>query len=230
MARGEEPEAGIDLLGRMQTSGLDLPVIFYTGRFAAQRPEAALRAGAFASTNVSEELYELVKKAVRRVDKRAVLVASVEALALENRKLAERWQMLAVFPADFDHRAVAAMWEFDERAALQSINELVQRSMLLFDEVDGRYRVHDLLRDLTRLPLEGEDDAAVERRLEGAAAGHAKDYCGVLARAQDLYLDGAENVFAGLALYDLEQRNIGAGRAWAAEHIDISEDATRLAH
>jgi hypothetical protein len=123
------------------------------------------------SPGVSEELYELVKKAVRRVDKRAVLVASVEALALENRKLAERWQMLAVFPADFDRRAVAAMWEFDERAALQSINELVQRSMLLFDEVDGRYRVHDLLRDLTRLPLEGEDDAAVERRLEGAAAG-----------------------------------------------------------
>ena len=48
---------------------------------------------------------------------RAVLGLSARALARENRTLAERWQMLAVFPDEFDRDAAAAVWEVEPTTA-----------------------------------------------------------------------------------------------------------------
>jgi tetratricopeptide (TPR) repeat protein len=77
--------------------------------------------------------------------------------------------------------------------------------------------------------LEDEDEVTVKQRLEEAAARHARHYCEVLAAANELYLKGDENVVAGLALYDLEQRNIAAGQDWAVKRMEISDEAARLA-
>ena len=76
------------------------------------------------------------------------------------------------------------------------------------------------MRDVARVPLEGQDGATLEAALEAARARHARHYCDVLATADDLYLKGGQGVLAGLALYDLEQRNIAAGQAWAAARIE----------
>ena len=92
--------------------------------------------------------------------------------------------------------------------------------MIMHDEASRRWRLHDLMRDVAQVPLEGQDAAALEAGLESARARHARHYCGVLAGADELYLKSGESVLAGLALYDLEQRNIAAGQAWAAARID----------
>ena len=110
--------------------------------------------------------------------------------------------------------------EVEADDAPRDLGELRRRSMVLFDDADRRWRLHDLMRDVARVPLEGRTSAALEAGLEAARARHARHYCGVLATANDLYLKGGERVLAGLALYDLEQRNIAAGQAWAAAHIE----------
>jgi hypothetical protein len=50
-------------------------------------------------------------------DVRAVLGLSARALAREDRTLAERWQMLAVFPDEFDRDAAAAVWDIEATSA-----------------------------------------------------------------------------------------------------------------
>ncbi len=164
-----------------------------------------------------------------RLDVQAVLSLSARKLAEDNPMLAQRWRMLVVFPQSFDHAAAAAVWEAPEANTRRGLSEMVRRSMALYDEADGRYRLHDLMRDVARLPLAGQEKAVVERRLEAAAARHARHYCKVLVAAGDLYLTGGETLLAGLALYDLEQRNIAAGQAWAADRIQTSDDGARLA-
>ena len=159
----------------------------------------------------------------------AALSLSARRLAEEKPDLEARWRLLAVFPASFDAAAAAAVWEVEADAAETGLGELRRRSMVLWDEADDRWRLHDLMRDVAGVPLEGQDESALDARLEAARARHARHYCGVLAGADDLYLKGGDGVLAGLALYDLEQRNIAAGQAWAAARIEQDDAAARLA-
>jgi putative methionine-R-sulfoxide reductase with GAF domain len=61
MTRGQEAEAGLDLLRGLQEHSLALPVIIFSAPFAAERPQDALNAGAFGCTREVTELYRLVR-------------------------------------------------------------------------------------------------------------------------------------------------------------------------
>jgi tetratricopeptide (TPR) repeat protein len=174
-------------------------------------------------------LAKLKLKGMPKLDVAAVLGFSARQLAAENRPLAERWQTLAVFVDSFDLAAAAAVWQVGTGKALEGLGELVVRSMVRFDQEANRYRLHDLMRDVAGVALAEKDQAALEARLEAARARHARHYCEVLAAAQALYLKGGAGVVAGLALYDLEQRSIAAGQAWAAARIEQDDMAARLA-
>jgi len=162
-------------------------------------------------------------------DVRAVLGLSAKALAREEPALAARWQVLAVFPDEFDRDGAAAVWEVEATTASLQLSELAARSMVIHDEASRRWRLHDLMRDVAQVPLEGQDQATLQARLEAARARHARHYCGVLETAGNLYLKGGEGVLAGLALYDLEQRNIATGQSWCARKTKTDETAVALA-
>jgi tetratricopeptide (TPR) repeat protein len=168
-------------------------------------------------------------KGLPSLDVATVLGFSIRHLREDDATLAQRWRQLAVFPTSFDVKAAAALWRADEIEAEIGLQELLARSMVRLERTTGRYSLHDLMRDLAHVPLEAEDQAALNERLDVAAARHAQHYYRVLATAHELYLKGGENVVAGLALYDIEQRNIAAGQAWAVERIEVSDDAAQLA-
>jgi hypothetical protein len=132
------------------------------------------------------------------LDVAAVLSLSARQLHRDKPDAAARWQQLAVFHGDFDHAAAAAVWDIASEQARRTLAELRRRSMVLWEQQHDRYRLHDLMRDVARLPLEAEDQATVDQRLAAAAAPHAQHYCGVLKAANDLYLKGGENMVAGL--------------------------------
>jgi tetratricopeptide (TPR) repeat protein len=161
-------------------------------------------------------------------DVRAVLGLSAKALAREEPVLAERWQLLAVFPDEFDRDGAAAVWELEATKASLQLSDLAARSMVMHDEASRRWRLHDLMRDVVGMALEGQGQAALGARLEAARARHARHYCGVLWRCDALYKEKGR-LLEGLALYDLEQRSIAAGQTWAAARIEQDDAAARLA-
>lgn len=149
----------------------------------------------------------------------SVLGLSVERLTEDDAALAARWRQLAVFPGDFDRPAAAAVWECDEDAALSDFEQLYDRALLQVDEETGRYKLHDLLRDVARHGL--ADDA-----LHPAALRHAWHYVGVLREAGKLYIQGHDDVLNGLSLYDLEAHNIAGAMEWAKAQSE--QDAAQV--
>ena len=121
-------------------------------------------------------------------DVRAVLGLSAKALARENRTLAERWQMLAVFPDEFDRDAAAAVWQVKPATASLQLSNFADRSMIMHDDASRRWRLHDLMRDVAHLTLEGGSAEHLLARLEAARFQHARYYSKLLANAGKLFL------------------------------------------
>ena len=189
------------------TSHSTLPIATYLAALAEER----------------DRLRWLRVKGLADLDVAAVLGFSVRQLEEDDHALAIRWSELAVFPTNFDPQAAAEIWQTEVLQAELSLHGLVGRNMVRFEPATKRFGLHDPMRELAASGLvEGVD-------LDGAAARHARFYQSVLAQANQLYSDGGEALIEGLTRYDLEQRNIAAGQAWAAEHVDDDEIAARLA-
>jgi tetratricopeptide (TPR) repeat protein len=153
------------------------------------------------------------------LDVAASLELSVGELRRTRPEIADRWHELAVFPAAFDTDAAAAVWQQPAAAARDALGMLLSRSMVLYDEAQQRWRLHDLMRDLARGGAAAKAlgaPAGLTDRLAAAHRRHAEHYKGVLAAAEALYLKGGEHVLSGLELFDRERRNIEAGQTWAA--------------
>jgi predicted ATPase len=83
-------------------------------------------------------------------DVEAVLKLSSAQLVRDDVELATRWHHLADWPSDFAADAAAAAWDMapDDFAVLDDLSELVDRSLVLYDEKASRYRLHDLMRPI----------------------------------------------------------------------------------
>jgi tetratricopeptide (TPR) repeat protein/transcriptional regulator with XRE-family HTH domain len=161
-------------------------------------------------------------------DVEAVLAFSARELVRETPKQAERWQILSVFPADFGVQAVAAVWdwkdgqELDEETATDELTALLDCSLVQYDAEKDRYSLHDLMRPIARdtfgyvevHPLQ----SGTADRLAAAEYRFAEFYRDVLRAANNLYLEGNDNLLRGLALFDREQVNIQYGQAWIAQN------------
>ena len=170
---------------------------------------------------VAEYLAELRGRGIAALDKvETVLGLSLDRLADEDGELARRFTLLGAFPAGFDVAAAAAVWQTEPRATRDALDALADWSLVQV-EAAGRYRLHDLVRDLAMSRAE----PAV---LEDARARHAGHYAEVLARANELYLSGGAGVLQGLALSDAERANIEAGQRWAVGNAGSREDAAAL--
>ena len=187
---------------------------------------------------VEGERLERLKGKTKEKDVEAVLGLSAAELVKTNPEQAERWQMLAVFPADFDAEAAAAVWDLktenklDTDTALDELTDLLDRSLLQFDEPTGRYSLHDLMRPVARDAFEFVENhplnAGSADRLQTAERRFARHYQMVLSAAQNLYLKGNADILRGLALFDREAANIQAGWTWANANRKTDQLATEL--
>lgn len=134
------------------------------------------------------------------------------------------WRTLAVFPDSFDEYAAAAVWEIScEKVgkAKDKLSELVAYSLVEWDKDTGRYQLHDLVRLFAESKLS-------EPEKHAAQLSHAKHYKDILNAADNLYVEGGDNVLAGLMLFDSEWLNIQAGQTWAAIHTDHDQIAAAI--
>jgi tetratricopeptide (TPR) repeat protein len=147
----------------------------------------------------------------------ASLSLSYDLLTPELQKL---WRALAVFPDTFDGAAAAFIWKMEQEATQDALGELVNHSLLDFDESTTRYSLHDLARLFA-------DSRFINEERFTSQARYAVHYFDVLGEANDLYLQGGEAFMRGLSLFDAERTNIQAGQSWAANHAD-DDTAARL--
>ena len=190
--------------------------------FLALHPNWSVTEYVTALSEAGERLELLRIEGTATLDVAAVLGLSASDLARELPALAEQWQRLAVFPGRFDTMAAAAVWDVPLNDARAALGELLRRAMVRFDPPSQRYHLHALMLDLARLPLcathRPADLAAVARRLKTAATRHAAYFQWLLARAEQLYLQGGGAMLEGLRMFDLERRQIAAGYAFALAH------------
>ena len=104
------------------------------------------------------------------LDVLASLGLSVSQLAREQADLAARWRKLGVFAGNFERGAAAAVWDVPSDEARDGLSALVGRSMVLFDGDAGRYRLHDLMRDVARGADLAKPDLAALAPLEARTA------------------------------------------------------------
>jgi tetratricopeptide (TPR) repeat protein len=136
-----------------------------------------------------------------------------------NPETARVFRCLAVFRGAFDATAEESVCE---DAGHKRLSELVRRSLALYEEKTGRYRLHDLARLFASSRLSEAERGEYRRQ-------HAAYYRTVLAAADIFYLKGGDGVRGGLALFDREWANIEAGQAWAASaSAGGNEAAARL--
>lgn len=133
----------------------------------------------------------------------------------------KRWRMLSVFPDTFDAHAAAAVWEMEIDAAKETLSRLVQFSIIEWSDSTKRYRLHDLMRDFARQRRIATESLDAARR-------HATRFLVIMRSANDLYTKGGELMMSGLALFDLEWRNIQVGQIWAAARAQEANDDAKL--
>jgi tetratricopeptide (TPR) repeat protein len=201
------------------------------GMFLHASPQWSAERFIAALADERKRLVRLKLEGSTDLDVAASLALSIGELRQAHPELADRWHELAVFPASFDTAAAVGVWDQPEEAADDGLGLLLLRGMVLYDEAQQRWRLHDLMRDIAG----GQAAVAVlgppvdlAARLGAARRRHAGHYLGVLAAANDLFLKGGAQVVPGLALFDRERRNIETGQAWTAEAAADDPAAARL--
>ena len=160
------------------------------------------------------------RSALRFEDKdvMAMLADSVKALATDQARLVEKWRSLAVFPAPSDRKAGEVVGELKG----EELDALVGRNLVLYDDKEDRFRLHDLFRELARKGLSKENEYAAAKR-------HAGHFLEVESAAGARYIEDREGFFEGLRLFDRERAHIEVGQAWAASHAESDDEVAILA-
>jgi predicted ATPase len=171
-------------------------------------------------------------------DVEAVLSLSGRHLVRELPDLAKQWQMLSVFPSDFDEAAAAIVWDLRAdgplkvAAAIKDLTALYDRSLVQYDPKSHRYSLHDLMKPVARHACDDAitqaGDAGSAERLQMAERRFAQAYLALLTLTGELYAKGHDNVLRALALFDEEQVNIRHGQLWAKRHCGDDRGALEL--
>jgi tetratricopeptide (TPR) repeat protein len=186
---------------------------------------------------VADLLERLRRQPAQLTKTEAAFQVSYDLLAED---LRWRWTALAVFPASFDLRAAAAVWndgragsplpaagvsQADGRRARsdapyqqipdsdrEAMQALVTASLVEWNEANGRFRLHDLVRE----SCDGKLTVAERTELHLA---HARHYTAVGYEAQELYKTKGKHL-DGLAMFDRERVQIEAAYARLAGRDD----------
>lgn len=154
-------------------------------------------------------------------DLMAVLGRSLTLLQARDPSLVEHWRDLTVFVGEFGPaEAAAILYVEDARLVLR---QLADAGFLEHSEARGRYRFHDLMRDLAR-------HSTAPGRFEAAETRHIQFFTVRLGAAKDLYKSGGDGVMAGLALWDANVADIRAAQRRATTRLGRSGGDERFCY
>jgi tetratricopeptide (TPR) repeat protein len=136
-------------------------------------------------------------------------------------ELQRMWRSLSVFPGKFEASDAAEIWGMNQGEAQDLLSVLISSSMLEWDTSDPGYRMHELFRLAAEALCTDEERQVIRRQLSDSSAT-------LLARADELYLQGGGSVRRGLGLFDTKRLVIESGWSWASAHAEQDAWAERL--
>jgi hypothetical protein len=165
-------------------------------------------------------------------DVEAVLALSASQLVRDNPELAAKWQELTVFKADFELQVATIVLAFSiELTTKDTLAALQVRSLLLYDESNQRYRLHDLFRDIAANTFDWGVTHALarssEKRLEEARSRYTAYCSDLLSRTVDLL---RTDTFKTSPSMKAELPNLTTGVLQAAEGVLHLEDGNAVKH
>jgi tetratricopeptide (TPR) repeat protein len=156
--------------------------------------------------DAQQRLAQLRDPEDRQLDVTASLAFSYAQLDVGVQQL---FRQLGVFVADFSTALAVDVVEVAGEADVETLlHVLLRRNLVMYDQERGRWRLHDLIRDLARGELEraGEWEIVMWRYARAAAA--------VAERLRAQYFAGSDYLLAALTQFDAEQAHIDAAWAW----------------
>jgi tetratricopeptide (TPR) repeat protein/transcriptional regulator with XRE-family HTH domain len=124
------------------------------------------------------------------------------------------FRQLGVFVADFATPLAQAVVEVPTGVNVEvTLHHLQRRNLVLYDTGRGRWRLHDLVRDLALHYLDLADE------IELVGSHYARAVVQIAEEIQDQYLAGGDELLAALARFGIERPHIDAGRGWALAHV-----------
>jgi tetratricopeptide (TPR) repeat protein len=172
---------------------------------------------------VNEKTLHPVEKLVARLHNQDSKLGKVEATFQVHYYLLEEplrrcWTLMAIFPANFDLPAAAAIWEMETDASRDIMEALLKVSLVETDEGKLRFRLHDLVRQFC-----SEQMSVAER--DTAMMRYVRHYTKVGEDAQQHFLKGGDGVLRGLELFDGERVHIEAAYEWLVPKRDETSAA-----
>jgi DNA-binding response OmpR family regulator/tetratricopeptide (TPR) repeat protein len=109
---------------------------------------------------------------------------------------------------------VAVAADGDVEAAL---HQLLRRNLVMYDAIEDRWRLHDLVRDLAQRYLEAANE------LEMTSWRYARAAVQLVQELRTQFLAGGDSQLAALVRFDAERPHIEAARRWASAQAGTAE-------
>lgn len=126
-------------------------------------------------------------------------------------------RQLGVFAGHFSTELAKEVVESSD----DTLHVLLRRNLIEYHPEPGRWRLHDLVRDLARHHL--QDTGEWERAMWRYAYASLR----IVKTVEQRHRSGDDTLLAALAKFDAERSHVDAARHWAAEHAG-TEAADRL--
>ena len=184
---------------------------------------AALRKAANLLVEHRDMTVETCLRRLSHPDERRALVEAGVATGYKrlSPELQCMWRCLSVFPGKFEASDAATIWGTNQGEAQKFLSVLISCSMLEWDRSDHGYMLHELFRLCAEARCTDEERRSIRNKM----ADHALT---LLARGNELYLQGGEALERGLALFDTQRLSIESGWTWASAHAEQDEWADQL--
>jgi tetratricopeptide (TPR) repeat protein len=184
---------------------------------------AALRKAANLLVEHRDLTVETCLRRLSHPDERRALVDASVATGYKrlSPELQRMWRCLSVFPGKFEASDAARIWGISQGEAQDFLSVLISCSMLGWGGSDPVYMMHELFRLCADARCTDEERRSIQNKLSDHSAT-------LVARANELFLQGGEALERGLTLFDAQRLNIELGWAWASAHAEQDEWADQL--